>query len=442
MKLLRACHVRLELSSRAIVLLMYYLTYGELARVNCVSKTFGGAVQIVVSSLARKFELSGHQLGTRWLRQMELAACNARVAMSFWRTRVYPCAGLIVDKNGACFSFGERRVVLGREVSTDARYRELVTPRRVGGALLSVRVSQVAVGIDFALTMSIDGGLFSWGSNREGQLGLGDLITRLMPTPVPSFDGRFPTCIAASRTRALAISGGNVYVWGGSMRRPNVCIPFRLVGPAEASAPFVSAGVGTYIGLAIDAHGSVWRWGDDWGRLEANKLTPALYRVPTLQHAVQVSVGLRHSHVLLASGAVYACDHFSTEDLPILVAGLDNASVSAVFVGHKTSFAISAAGEFFAWGAGKRGELATGTRDPRRPDPARVEALHSHKIVSIGGGVGLIAIAISADTGNEEFYTWGRRCVYTSDGPACAYTSNGVFSTLIEPRRFELGTDH
>ena len=79
---------------------------------------------------------------------------------------------------------------------------------------------------------------------------------------------------------------------------------------------------------------------------------------------------------------------------------------------------------------GGHGGLATGTTEHRRTGPGRVEALRSVKVRALGGVLGLVAVATNAETGNEEWYTWGDSCVYISeDSP----------ESLLAPRRFELG---
>ena len=49
------------------------------------------------------------------------------------------------------------------------------------------------------------GKLYAWGGNGQGQLGLGDLNTRLVPTPV-SHDLTFKT-ISAGLLHSMAITG-------------------------------------------------------------------------------------------------------------------------------------------------------------------------------------------------------------------------------------------
>ena len=160
-----------------------------------------------------------------------------------------------------------------------------------------------------------------------------------------------------------------------------------------------------------------------------------------MQHAVQVAVGFDHCLILVATGVVYGLggnSHNQAAPLPVtdslvqqptLVAGLDSTPISTVNAGSCTSFVVSEAGELFTWGFGGQGCLATGATD-RRTGPGRVEALHSVKVHSLCGPTGLVAVATNIQTGHEEFYTWGRTCVFTSeDAP----------EFLLEPRRFELG---
>jgi len=85
--------------------------------------------------------------------------------------------------------------------------------------------------------------------------------------------------------------------------------------------------------------------------------------------------------------------------------------------------------EFFAWDRGIYGGLASGATADRRTGPGRVEALRSVNVRSLCGSSGHIVIATNAETGKEEFYTWGRTCVYNSEDIAV---------DLLEPRRFEL----
>ena len=80
------CPARLELLPPGVLdISLSQLTYDDLARANCVSKAVCEGVQLVVSSLARRLNLGAHldQLGTGWLRQMDLGL-RSRVAMCYY----------------------------------------------------------------------------------------------------------------------------------------------------------------------------------------------------------------------------------------------------------------------------------------------------------------------------------------------------------------------
>ena len=64
---------------------------------------------------------------------------------------------------------------------------ELAPPERGGGfCFFSVcsAIDQVAAGDAFSVAVTLDGKLWTWGANDKGQLGLGDLRDRSVPTQV------------------------------------------------------------------------------------------------------------------------------------------------------------------------------------------------------------------------------------------------------------------
>jgi len=403
-----------------------------------VQETVQNYVSKLISKVAQREGLYAlrDRLGALWLMQVDIGARDARVATGDWN-------GLVI-KNFACFSFGADRRGLGRQIPADAQLRELGTPRRVGGELHTIRISRVAVGSRTAFASGEDGGFFSWGSNERGQLGLGDTQDRTMPTPVPDFNDRIVSCVAADGLRALAISGGDVYVWGPPFetRASDVLAPYRFVVSADA-APLISASVGAYFGVVLDSEGGVWWCGKAEDTFHLDHLTPTLTRIPALQHVIQVVIGQDHLIVLLATGSVYD-QHNEAAPLPVvttvvsiehdstLAVGLNNLSIVYVHACTRTSFAVSEAGELFAWGFGGGGDLVTGTTEYHLTIYERVEALRSVKIRSLGGVVGLVAVAINVETDDEEFYTWGATCVYTS--------KEDQETHRVKPRRFELDT--
>jgi alpha-tubulin suppressor-like RCC1 family protein len=147
-----------------------------------------------------------------------------------------------------------------------------------------------------SLALGLDGALWSWGSNDQGELGAvssdecyGGAICSLTPVRVcASGDSPCTTplgdvvSMAAGRRFAMSLDAeGQVRTWGAgaesSLGRGDVDddpIPGRVCAPGAASpcATFLSSvtgvAAGSFHALALDAGGMLWAWGDnDFGQL-------------------------------------------------------------------------------------------------------------------------------------------------------------------------------
>ena len=120
------------------------------------------------------------------------------------------------------------------------------------------------------LAVKTDGTLWSWGTNTDGQLGLGDTTNRSSPTQVGT--GTTWSKIAAGKSYSLAIkTDGTLWSWGkntdgqlGLGDRTHRSSPVQ-VGALTAWS-LISAG--SYHSLAIKTDGTLWSWGKNTtGRL-------------------------------------------------------------------------------------------------------------------------------------------------------------------------------
>jgi alpha-tubulin suppressor-like RCC1 family protein len=135
----------------------------------------------------------------------------------------------------------------------------------------------IAAGERFSVALRVDGTVWAWGANDEGQLGDGTLTDRHYPTAVVS-DAQSPVArlagvkgIAAGLRHVLAVgSSGTVWSWGtnqgGALGRATGVIdpvPDRVAGvdvhPTLGDIEVVAAGVGH--GLALRSDGTAWGWG-------------------------------------------------------------------------------------------------------------------------------------------------------------------------------------
>ncbi|MBN9106926.1 MAG: hypothetical protein J0I14_18210 [Propionibacteriaceae bacterium] len=60
----------------------------------------------------------------------------------------------------------------------------------------------------------VDGQLYCWGLNSNGQLGLGDTNPRTVPTLVPALAGKTVSTVSAGTAHTCAVADSKVYCWG------------------------------------------------------------------------------------------------------------------------------------------------------------------------------------------------------------------------------------
>lgn len=115
----------------------------------------------------------------------------------------------------------------------------------------------------FVVGVTIDGDLYAWGNNSDGQLGVGDVTPR--SSPVAVLGGLEASKVIAGLTHVTALTtGGDLYAWGlnssGLGNGSTVCSsPIAVLGGlkfADISYPW-----NCYIGLA--SSGGVYSWGDN-----------------------------------------------------------------------------------------------------------------------------------------------------------------------------------
>ena len=91
--------------------------------------------------------------------------------------------------------------------------RDSHIPRLVS-SLINFKITSVTCGLNFSLALSSDRQIFSWGMNSHGCLGVGDTENRLKPTPVIGLDGISVDDISAGEYHAMASSDQGLFSWG------------------------------------------------------------------------------------------------------------------------------------------------------------------------------------------------------------------------------------
>lgn len=122
----------------------------------------------------------------------------------------------------------------------------------------------VDAGDDFSIGWTADGGLYSWGDNALGQLGLGDTVSRDEPTRIAMPGGVSVSSASAGVDGSIALTNtGDVYTWGDSEYAPSGSLPGLI--PALSGQDVVGVSAGGFYFLAWTADGRLFSWGNNGG---------------------------------------------------------------------------------------------------------------------------------------------------------------------------------
>jgi alpha-tubulin suppressor-like RCC1 family protein len=223
---------------------------------------------------------------------------------------------------------------------------------------------------------------------------------------------------------------------------------------AQNATPASAPGLDRVVALATNAchslvlrdDGTVWGWGcnSDWDLgTTAPTGTAALTPIQAegLDQVRDIAMGWGHGLAVRADGTVWAwglndhgqvgvppgenCSHHPRPcvQTPVLVPGLSD--VKAVAATDYSSFALTADGTLFAWGANGDGELGTGdTAD--RASPVRVEGLTDIAQISAA------ATSVVARRGDGTVWAWGTPKQQTTPTPVPGLDGvEGVAAGLI-----------
>ncbi|XP_034753665.1 probable E3 ubiquitin-protein ligase HERC1 isoform X10 [Etheostoma cragini] len=123
-----------------------------------------------------------------------------------------------LTKDGKVFTFGQDRLI----GLPEGRARNHNRPQQVP-ALSGIHIQDVAVGAEHTLVLSSTGDVYTWGSNSEGQLGLGHTNHVREPTVAPVLQGKNIHQISAGRCHSAAWTAPSV-----PPRAPGSSVPLQL----------------------------------------------------------------------------------------------------------------------------------------------------------------------------------------------------------------------
>jgi alpha-tubulin suppressor-like RCC1 family protein len=201
-------------------------------------------------------------------------------------------AGVIFSlavKNGGLWAWGSNSSgQLGIGVvptSPSDPFWRILTPAAVIG--LESGVTAISAGQVHNLAVK-DGAVYAWGNNLSGQLGDGTNVTRGTPQLVPGLESG-ATAVAVSNLRSLAVVNGGVYEWGNGGHTPVQIDPTNLSNIVAVAASQQSRR------YALSSDGSLWYWNNFSGLPTPQHLLP-----PVGFKFTSIAIGPKHAVATLA----------------------------------------------------------------------------------------------------------------------------------------------
>jgi alpha-tubulin suppressor-like RCC1 family protein len=291
------------------------------------------------------------------------------------------------------------------------------------------------------LVLATNGNLYSWGRNTNGQLGAGDYITYSTPTLVNStYINTQIIAIAAGGNHSVALTvDGRVFSWGSNI--------YGQLGTGDTSGisqynPIPTNTLGSLLSKMVLAITAGWEhtlvltadnllvsWGrNDWGQTGSgdysNHFTPVFVNMNgTLlnKNIATISANSHYSMVLTSDNQLFSwgwnlfgqlgCGDLFNKISPVAVymgGVLLNKQVSAIATGSYHAVALITSGTVYTWGYNGQGQLGNGdTSGSNQSLPVSVSTsgiLNSKVITNIAAG-GNFTIVLSSD---GRLYSFGR----------------------------------
>ena len=294
------------------------------------------------------------------------------------------------------------------------------------GVFQSILLESVASSNGGAFSGAVDssGGVWMWGSNDAGQLGLGS--TSATPQMTPSLVPALPPMakLALGRAHSIAVEpDGSIWVWGeNAAGQLGIGTTLSGTNPGELTAlsGAVSVAAGANFSAAVLEDGTVWAWGaDSQGQLgdsgTANQSSPVQVGSNSqngpLQGFVAVAAGYDYTLALKEDGTVWAWGNNTSGQLgdgttasrsqPAPIPNL--AGVAALYTGSATSFAVKSDGTVWAWGDNSLYQFGNGTV-VSSSTPVQITALNNYPAFAFGPDH-VLAVPASGTSGLVA--TWG-----------------------------------
>ncbi|KAK7377830.1 hypothetical protein VNO80_03263 [Phaseolus coccineus] len=278
----------------------------------------------------------------------------------------------------------------------------VITPRQVTSGLGSRRVMAIAAAKHHTVIATQGGEVFSWGSNREGQLGYPSVDTQPTPRRVSSLRSKIVAVAAANKHTAVVSDLGEVFTWGcnregqlgyGTSNSASNYTPHVVESLKGKTLARVSAA--KYHTIVLGSDGEVFTWGHRLvtpkrvvvsRNLKKSGSTPLKFHRKERLNVVSIAAGMVHSMALTDDGALF---YWVSSDPDLrcqqlyAMCGRNMVNISA---GKYWTAAVTATGDVYMWD-GKKGKdkplVATRLHGVKKATSASVGETHLLIVASL-----------------------------------------------------------
>jgi alpha-tubulin suppressor-like RCC1 family protein len=284
--------------------------------------------------------------------------------------------------NGTVYAWGKGGDGQLGDGGTASSFTKAVRVKFPAGVKIAALATD-AMPLNSALAVDTTGHAWGWGFNKGGELCLGNTSQHDTPVKLPF---SHVSTLAGAFNHAVYDAGGAVYSCGlnpygqlGNGTFHSSDHPVTVTGLDGASVTTLVAAWGNE--GALLANGDYDDWGYDAGGQLGNGTTgrnaDAPVRVPLPEPVTQVTQGGSiptngQTLVLLSGGAVYAWGNghgyqlgngtAAIEDSPVPISPPAGVAYRALATAGGTSYALSTAGDVYAWGNNDLGQIGNGTK--------------------------------------------------------------------------------
>lgn len=297
---------------------------------------------------------------------------------------------------------------------------------KIVDGLKDLVIKKIYAGANSVYAIDSDGKVWSWGYNLKGQLGIGSQEDSYVPVQIIGLEIRNIVKMAIGEKSAYAIdSDGQVYSWGnndngqlGIGNRLSKTVPYKVQGLEGKVITDIYTEGGRlgdgYKVYAIDSEGKLYGWGSNsYGDLVGDGIVPEI--IESLKDKTIVSFTMTSRHSMFAidvDGNVYSWGSGGFGELahgdwnnamePKLIEYFSSNGIKVKKIiagkGTDTIFAIDSEGNVYAWGDNFDGQLGINGQNQEYNLPVPVEALKGNKIVFMPSNTDCTPFAVS-DTG-------------------------------------------